>query len=74
MGKVFTILNLLTFDRAKYMEKVICAAVHGQTASITDMVSVADAPFPPHRAFTHVKEAQTDTLHNVYALEHAMIV
>ena len=51
MSKVFTILNLLTFDGAKYMEKVICAAVHGQTASITDIVSVADAPFPPPRAF-----------------------
>ena len=53
---------------------VICAAVHGQTASITDMVSVADAPFPLSRAFAHVKEVQMDMLHNAYALEHAMIV
>ena len=69
---MFTILNLLTFDST--WRTATCAAVHGQTASITDMVSVADAPFPPPRAFGHVKEAQMDMLHNAYALEHAMMV
>ena len=53
---------------------VICAAVHGQTAFETNIVSVVDAPFPLRRAFAHVKEAQLDTLHDAHALEHAMIV
>ena len=53
---------------------MICAAVHGQTASKINIVSVADAPFPPSRGFAHVKEAQMDMLHDAYALEHAMIV
>ena len=48
--------------------------VHGQTASITNIVSVADVLFAPSRAFSHVKEAQMDTLHNAHALEHPMIV
>ena len=70
ISKVFTILNLLTFDRAKYMEKVICAAVHGQTASKMNIVSVTDAPFQPPRGLW----AQLDTLHDAHALEHSMIV
>ena len=53
---------------------VICAAVHGQTASKINIVSVADAPFPPSRAFAYVKEEQMDMLHDVHALEHPMIV
>ena len=53
---------------------VICAAVHGQTASKIDMVSAADAPFPLSRAFAYVKEAQIDMLHDAHALEHAMVV
>ena len=53
---------------------VICAAVHGQTASKIDIVSAADAPFPPSRALAHVKEAQMDTLQDGHALEHAMVV
>ena len=53
---------------------MICAAAHGQTASITNIVSVADAPFQPLQAFALVKEVQMDMLHNAYALEHAMIV
>ena len=54
---------------------MICAAVHGETASIKNIISVADTPFPPPpRAEAQVKEAQVDMLHNVYALEHAMIV
>ena len=57
---------------------MICAAAHGQTASIanTVSVSVADALslFLLRRAFGHVKEVQMDMLHNAYALEHAMIV
>ena len=52
---------------------VICAAVHGQTASKIDIVSAADAPFPPSRAFTYVKGAQTDTLRDVRALNASMI-
>ena len=52
---------------------MICAAVHGQTASKTNIVSVVDAPFPPRRAFAYVKEAQMDMLHNAHALEHPMI-
>ena len=45
---------------------VICAVVHGQTASITNTVYVADALslFLPRRAFAYVKEAQMDTLHD----------
>ena len=55
---------------------MICAAVHGQTASITTIVSVAvaDALFQPSRAFEHVKEAQMDMLHDTHALEHPMVV
>ena len=53
---------------------VICAAVHGQTASKTNIVSVADAPFPPRRAFAYVKEAQKDTLHDAHALGAPRIV
>ena len=53
---------------------MICAAVHGQTASKIDIVSAADAPFPPSRALAHVKEAQMDTLQDGHALEHAMVV
>ena len=53
---------------------MICAAVHGQTAFVTNIVSVVDAPFPPSRALAHVKEAQMDTLHEAHALEHPMIV
>ena len=48
--------------------------VHGQIASITDIVSVADAPFPLSRTFAHVKEAQMDMLHDALALEHPMAV
>ena len=51
---------------------MICAAVHGQTAIETNIVSVVDAPFPPRRAFAHVKDAQMDTLHDAHALEHAI--
>ena len=51
-----------------------CAAVHGQTASKINIVSVADAPFSPSRGFGHVKEAQMETLQDVHALEHAMVV
>ena len=49
---------------------MICAAVHGQAASITDTVYVADtlSLFLPRRAFAHVKEAQMDTLHDAHAL------
>ena len=53
---------------------MIYAAVQGQTASETNIISAAEAPFPLSRAFLHVKEAQMDMLHNAYALEHAMIV
>ena len=52
---------------------VICAAVHGQTASIINIVSVADVPFPPSLAFSHVKDAQTDTNGDVRALNAAMV-
>ena len=51
-----------------------CAAVHGQTASKINIVSVVDAPFPPSRAFAYAKEEQMDMLHDVHALEHPMIV
>ena len=53
---------------------MICAAVHGQTAFETNIVSVVDAPFPPSRGFAHVKEAQMDTLQGTHALERAMLV
>ena len=53
---------------------VICAAVHGQTASKINIVSVADAPISPSRGFGYVKEAQMDMLHDAHALEHSMIV
>ena len=53
---------------------MICAAVHGQTAFETNIVSVVDAPFPSSRTFAHVKEAQMDTLQDVHALEHAIVV
>ena len=49
---------------------VICATVHGQTASKTNIVSVTDAPFQPPRGLW----AQLDTLHDAHALEHSMIV
>ena len=49
MGKVFTILNLLTFDST--WRTATCAAVHGQTASIKNIVFAVDAPFLPPRAF-----------------------
>ena len=52
---------------------VICAAMHGQTASKTNIVAVADAPFQPPRAFGHVKDAQTDTNGDVRALNAAMV-
>ena len=52
---------------------VICAAVHRQTAFETNIVSVVDAPFPPSRALAHVKEAHTDTLRDVRALNASMI-
>ena len=52
---------------------VIYAAVHGQTASKTNIVSVADVAFPPSRALAHIKEAQTDTLRDVRALNAAMV-
>ena len=67
---MFTVLNLLTFDRAKSRYMAIGDLCSG---AWTDYVA-ADAPFPPSRSFAHVKEAPTDTLHNAYALEHAMIV
>ena len=51
-----------------------CAAVHGQAAFETNIVSVVDVSFPPSRGFAHVKEAQMDTLQDVHALEHAMVV
>ena len=51
---------------------MICAAVHGQTASKINIVTVADVPFPPSRAFSHVKEALTDTLRDVRALNAFM--
>ena len=53
---------------------MICAAVHGQTAFETNIVSVVDAPFPLSRAFAYAKEEQMDMLHDAHALEHAMIV
>ena len=53
---------------------MICAAVHGQTAFETNIVSVADAPFQHPGAFGHVKKAQLDTLHDAHALEHSMVV
>ena len=53
---------------------VICAAVHGQIAFETNIVFVVDAPFPPHRAFAHVKDAQTDTLCDVRALDAPMLL
>ena len=55
---------------------MICEAVHGQTASETNIVYVADvlSLFLPRHAFVYVKEAQMDTLQNAHALEHAMIV
>ena len=52
---------------------MICAAVHGQAASKINIASVADAPFPPSRALAHVKEAHTDTLRDVRALNASMI-
>ena len=52
---------------------VICAAVHGQTAFVTNIVSVVDAPFPPSRAFAYAKDAQMDMLHNAHALDAPMI-
>ena len=53
---------------------VICAAVHEQTASKINIVSIADTPFPSFRTFVHVKEAQMDMLQDAHALEHAMVV
>ena len=53
---------------------MICAAVHGQTAFETNIVSVVDAPFPPSRGFAHVKEAQMDTLQDAHALDAPRIV
>ena len=50
-----------------------CAAVHGQTASKINIVSVADAPFSPSRGFGHVKEAQMDTLQDAHVLDAPMI-
>ena len=72
MSKVFTILSLLAFDRAKYMGNV--QQVLGLIYIQTNVVSAADAPFPPSRSFAHVKEAQMDMLHGAHGLEHAMIV
>ena len=53
---------------------MICAAVHGQTAFETNIVFVVDAPFPPSRTFAYAKEEQMDTLQDVHALDHAMVV
>ena len=74
ISKIFTILNLLTLPARSRWRMVISAAVHGQTASIKNIVSVADAPFQPPLGSAHVKEAQMDTLHDAHALEHSMIV
>ena len=52
---------------------MICAAVHGQTASKINIVSVADAPFSPPQAFGHVKEVQMDTLRDVRVLDAPMV-
>ena len=52
---------------------MICAAAHGQTASITNIVSVVDVPFPPSRAFAYDKEEQMDMLHNAHVLDAPMI-
>ena len=73
MSKVFTMLGSPSTGRSTW-RTVIYAAVHGQTASKINIVSVVDAPFPPSWTFAHVKEAQMDKLHNAYALEHVMIV
>ena len=40
----------------------------------TNVVSAADALFPPPRAFAYVKDAQTDTLHDAHALDALRIV
>ena len=74
MNKVFTILNLLTFDRVKYMENGDLCSSAWTDCIYKNIVSVADAPFPLSRAFAYVKEAQMDTLHDAHALGHSMIV
>ena len=73
ISKVFTILNLLTFDGTKYMENGDFCSVAWSDCIYNIIVSIADAPFPPRRAFAHVKDAQMDTLHSAHALDAPMI-
>ena len=75
MGKVFTILNLLTFDSAKYMEYGdLCSGawtdcIYSKYRLCRRALALSAAPSLCAR-----QEAQTDTLHVAHALEHAMIV
>ena len=76
VGRVFTILNLLTFDGVKYMENGdLCSGACMDRLHLKQISSPSRTRPSNHPgAFGHVKEAQMDTLHNAYALKHAMIV
>ena len=75
MSKVFTILNLLTFNGTKYMENGdLCSGACMDRLHLKQ-ISSPSRTRPSHpRAFGHVKEARLDTLHDTHALEHSMIV
>ena len=76
ISKVFTILNLLTFDGVKYMENgdLCCGACMDRLhlKQISSPLRMRSSNHPG--AFGHVKEAQLDTLQDAHALEHSMIV
>ena len=76
ISKMFTILNLLTFDRAKsrYMENGdLCSGAW--TDPHLKQISSPSRTRPSNHpgAFGHVKDAQTDTNGDVRALNAAMV-